>query len=225
MPDDRIEQELREQYPAPSAAATERARAAVADASPEPSTRLNRWRLISAGLAAAVVAVGAIAAWEAFHASAATAPAALHFSKATTRTTYPRCAARTGTGAYDTTLSSSSGRPGSTVTVSGPLPVVNEAGVDVGQTASEVIVYWNLDFKDWGSALTAPLSPSASVAGTPVQLLGTQDVANLCSYHVQVKIPSAPTGTYPIVVLYEGSDTTGVSVASFLPVSYRVTGG
>src|SRR5205807_1836487 len=115
---------------------------------------------------------------------------------------------------YDPTLSSSSGASGSTVTVSGPLPVVDESGTDIGQTATEVVVYWNLDFNSWDSALRSPLSPSAAETGAPVQLLGTQSVANLCSYDVQVKVPPVAPGTYPIVVLYEGSDTSGVSAAS-----------
>src|SRR3954468_24905786 len=66
---EKIEQELREQYPRPSSAATERARAAVMQAArerPRPAhhrsglVRLRRWRpiLIMAGVVIALVAAG-----------------------------------------------------------------------------------------------------------------------------------------------------------------------
>src|SRR5436853_6947191 len=67
MPDrEHIEQELREQYPRPSSAATERARAAVMQAAterPRPAAgflRRRRWRpiLIMAGVVIALVAAG-----------------------------------------------------------------------------------------------------------------------------------------------------------------------
>src|SRR5919204_2166695 len=158
---------------------------------------------MAAGSIAAVVAVGG---------SAPNRPRLLRAPNAavahSTRT-YPDCPARTGAGAYDTTLNSSSGQPRSTVTVSGPLPVVAENGVDVGQTSNEVDVYWNLNFEKWWSALGP--SPLASIAGSAVRFLGKQDVAKLCTYRVQVDIPSVAPGTYPIEVLYHGPDRGGGS--------------
>jgi hypothetical protein len=63
MPDmERVEQELREQYPRPSLAATERARAAVRQAATTESWRTNRWprlrRRAICALASVVVLVG-----------------------------------------------------------------------------------------------------------------------------------------------------------------------
>lgn len=134
-----------------------------------------------------------------------------------------KCPARRGTGAYDTTLRPSSGRSGSTVAVSGPLPVTRKNGTYGGQTSTEVDVYWNLNFDKWWSVLGNSPSPLASVTGTPVQLLGKQAVATLCTYQVRVEIPAVPPGTYPIEVLYEGPASGGPSFASFAPTTFQVT--
>jgi hypothetical protein len=142
-----------------------------------------------------------------------------------TTTPAPDCPARTGTDAYDTTITPRSGPPGSTVTVSGPLPVISEDGTDVGQTASEVDVYWNLDFDKWWSVLGNSPSPLASVAGSPVKFLGSQDVSKLCAYQVQVTVPAVPPGTYPIEVLDQGPDVGGPSFASFAPTDFQVVAG
>jgi len=116
--------------------------------------------------------------------------------------THPKCPARTGTSAYATNVRPASGAPGSTVTVSGPLPVTNENGAYGGQTATQVEAYWNLDHRKWWSVLGASPSPLRSVAGSPVKLLGKQGVAKLCTYEVRVTIPKVARGKYPIEVLY-----------------------
>jgi hypothetical protein len=131
----------------------------------------------------------------------------------------PVCPARSGRHAYETTLSRSSGPQGSVVTVSGHLPVIGEDGSYGGQTAKRVEAYWNLDFVKWFSALTG--SPSPSIAGSPVRLLGRQGVAGSCRYELRVRIPAVEPGKYPIEVLYG----TGKSDASFAPVTFRVTAG
>jgi hypothetical protein len=119
-----------------------------------------------------------------------------------------RCPTPTGTGYYDSTVDPSSGRPGSTATVSGRLP---------GGAATEVVAFWNLDFDHWPSIVSS--SPRAAVRGSPVRLVGTQYVAGRCTYRVRVEIPSAPPGTYPLEALY--GDLRGG--ASFAPVDFRVT--
>jgi len=129
------------------------------------------------------------------------------------------CPRPTGTGYYDTTVRPSSGPPGSTATVSGRLPVMSEGGQDLGQRATEALAYWNLDFDHWTSLASA--RPLSAVAGAPVKLVGTQYVANRCTFHVQVTIPSAQPGTYPLEVL--SGDAQGSS--SFAPVDFRVTSG
>jgi hypothetical protein len=62
-----------------------------------------------------------------------------------------------------------------------------------------------------------------------VRQLGTQDTRDLCEYRFEVTVPSVPTGSYPIEVLYRWqpgySDGSGWGEASFLPVSFRVTAG
>jgi len=105
--------------------------------------------------------------------------------------------------------------------VSGQLPVLAEDGSYAGQTATRVDVYWNLDFERWWSVLGSSPSPAAAVAGSPVEQLGTEDVALLCTYRVEVVVPSVEPGAYPIEVLSGNSEGT----ASFAPVDFRVTNG
>lgn len=234
-----IEGELREQYPRPSAESTGRARAAVAavvrEQAPLRQQQRRRRRLLALAVAAVVVGAGAAAAWVAFQGSAKghrprivrASNVALTVSSTTAVT---NCPARYGAGVYNTGLSPASGPPGSTVTVSGPLPVTSEDGRNVGQTASQVDVYWNLSFDKWWSVLGNSPTPVTSVPVSPVKVLGTQDVAKLCTYQVQVKIPSVPPGTYPIEVLYqapghEAPSGGGTTFASFAPANFQVTGG
>jgi len=125
------------------------------------------------------------------------------------------------TGAYLPKLSSSSGPTGSTVMVSGRLPLFDEAGKYVGPGTPSISAYWNLDLDHWTSILRTPGSPSASVAGTPVDYLGNHHVTGGCEFTMRVRIPSARPGKYPIVFLYRysnGSDTSGA-------VNFRVTAG
>lgn len=155
---------------------------------------------------------------------------AFRSGSASLKTASPNCPARSGAGAYEATLSQSSGPPGSKVTASGYLPVLAENGVKVGQTATGVFAYWNLAFSKWWSVLGRSPSPVASVAGSPVKLLGHQGVAKLCTYHVQVTIPRVAPGTYPIEVLdqapgHESGGGGGTSFASFAPTEFQVTGG
>lgn len=186
--------------------------------------RQRRQRLTILTLSLLVVAAGLLAAVEAGRGNASVGrPIALQ-PPPSSSTTSPKCPVPKGEGVFNTHLSNSSGPAGSTVTVSGTLPVVSEDGNDVGQNSTAVVVYWNLDFDHWPS-ISSP-SPMTAVSGTPVQQLGTQNVANSCTYQVQVTIPSVPAGAYPIEVLYEGPDPSGGwSGASFGPVNYQVTAG
>jgi hypothetical protein len=232
---DKIEQ-LRERYPRPSVDATERARVAVAEAVREqdPLRQPRRRRLLAFAVAAIVVGAGVAAAWVAFQGGAnGHGPRIVRASNValtvSSTTSVTNCPARYGAGVYNTGLSPTSGPPGSTVTVTGPLPVTSEDGSNVGQTATEVDVYWNLNFDNWWSVLGNSPSPSPSVTGSPVKLLGTQDVSKTCTYQVQIKIPSVPQGTYPIEVLYqapghEPPSGDGTTFASFAPTDFQVTG-
>jgi hypothetical protein len=127
------------------------------------------------------------------------------------------CARRTGANAYDTSVRPSSGPPGSTAVVTGRLPVADESGQATGQTATEVVAYWNLDLDDWPSVATS--APVAARPGAPVQFIGTENVAGRCTYRARVTIPSAPPGTYPVDVLYGNVQGS----ASFAPADFRVT--
>jgi hypothetical protein len=129
------------------------------------------------------------------------------------------CPRPTGTGYYDTTVSPASGPVGTTVRVSGRLPVLSESGSYAGQTSTEITAYWNLDFDNWPS-ITSP-QPDAAVAHRPVKLLGLENVAGRCTYRARLTIPAVRPGSYPIEVLF--GDAAGG--ASFAPVDFRVTSG
>ena len=164
-------------------------------------------RVLTLALVVAVVAAGSISA------------------TAHSTTKAPDCPALTGPGVFDTHLSPSSGPAGTTVTVSGALPAQGEDGTAPGPV-TEVFAYWNLDLDEWTSVFTSPV---AVVGGSAVQQLGTQDVANLCSYEFEVTIPSVAEGTYPIEVLYRWQpaypDGSGWGEASFASASFQVTAG
>jgi hypothetical protein len=172
---------------------------------------MRKRRVLTLALVAAVTAAGSISA------------------VAHSTTSAVQCPAVTGPGAYDTQLSPAAGPPGTTVTVSGALPATDEDGRAAGRT-TEVYAYWNLAFgaggTEWTSVYT---SPAPAVAGSPVQRLATQGVAEQCSYRFEVTIPSVPPGAYPIEVLYKSQpgypDGSGWGEASFAPVNFQATTG
>jgi hypothetical protein len=129
------------------------------------------------------------------------------------------CAHPTGTSYYDPKVSPASGPAGTRVHVSGRLPVLREGGRDVGQTATSVVAYWNLDVDHWMSVAAA--HPQAAVAGSPVRLLGAVSVAGACTYRATLTIPAVPAGTYPIEVLSGNAQGS----AGFAPAEFRVTSG
>jgi hypothetical protein len=167
-----------------------------------------------------VVAVASMGALEALHRStpkaSRSANAAATFS---TTATQPLCPVLGPPGDVPS-LSSSSGPAGSTVTISGPLPDSN-GRVYLGPGSPDLTVYWNLNPDDWESVYQSPNSPTASVAGTPVQYLGTQHFTGACNFQMQIQIPSgAAPGTYPIVVLIQDSGW-GTDLD---PMNYQVVG-
>jgi Tol biopolymer transport system component len=107
---------------------------------------------------------------------------------------------------------------GSSVTISGPVPIYGENGsftpYDPGDT---VQFWWNLDPNQWDSAITTG-GPSPAVPGASVQSLGEKSIVNTCSYELTFTVPDVPVGTYPIIGLYMGGD----GVASLTPVSIHV---
>jgi hypothetical protein len=143
----------------------------------------------------------------------------LPHAPAAPRTKAASCARPTGTSYYDPKVSPASGPAGTRVHVSGRLPVLSESGRDVGQTATSVIAYWNLDVDHWTSV--AGPHPRAAVGSSPVRLLGAVSVAGACTYRATLTIPAVPAGTYPIEVLSGNAQGSG----NFAPVEFRVTSG
>jgi hypothetical protein len=196
--------------------------------------RQQRQRLLAVTLSALVLAAGAIAGVEAFSGKTQTAFAGIRSFKAaatySTTATQQECPALSKTpdnpNPYGSVLSTASGPAGSTVTISGHLPVLDEAGSYVGPGNPDISAYWNLDFDHWTSILTSPDSPSASVAESPVEHLGTYHVTGGCDFQMQVTVPSVPPGTYPIVLLYwYGGSGDGSGGSANLPVNFHVTAG
>lgn len=238
MPDENgIEHELREQYPQPSAAATADARAAVT-ALGRP-TRPRRRRFVALALAVTAVAAGAAAAILVVHEGTTKARAGIpSFDVAATYSTTgtqaqgqcPVLYHKTSDGtshSYFPVLSDSAGPAGSTVTISAPLPVLDEAGHYVGPGNPDITAYLNLDFAQWDSVIRSNEAPVPSVAGAPVDDLGTHHVAGGCNFQMQVTIPSVPPGTYPIVFLYRypGTEPNGGSTFDAIPEHFQVTAG
>jgi hypothetical protein len=235
MPDEnRIDDKLRESYPLPSAAATDRARAAVTALARPPSTRRRRFAVFA--LAVAAVGAGAAAAVLAVHGGTPKAHAGIpSFNVAATYSTTGQqppgeCPALyrsspDSPSPFTPALSDSAASAGSTVTASAPLPVLDEAGDYVGPGNPDITAYLNLDFDHWESVLRSNGSPVASVAGTPVDDLGTQHVAGGCNFQMKLMIPSVPTGTYPLVFLYRYPDQNGGWSGDAIPVQFKVTAG
>lgn len=229
----RIEDELRDRYPRPSAAATDRARAAVNALGRQP--RAGRRRFAALALAVTTVTAGAVAAVLAVHGSAPKARAAIpSFDVAATYSTtgaqqgrcpVPKRRTPDGPSPYAPVLSDSAGPSDSTVTASAPLPVVDEAGDYVGPGNPHITAYLNLDFDHWDSVLRSDESPVAASAGVPVEDLGTHRVDGGCTFRMQITIPAVPPGRYPMVFLYRYPDPNGGYGFDAIPVQFQVTAG
>ena len=129
------------------------------------------------------------------------------------------CPPAAGPRHYDPSVAPASGNAGTTAEVAGRLPIASESGRVVGQNATEVVAFWNLDLDHWPSI--ARTSPVRADPSSPVKLLAMQNVANRCTYRLRVTIPRARPGTYPIEVLYGGASGD----AAFDRVDFRVTRG
>ena len=127
-------------------------------------------------------------------------------------------------GAYVPIVAPSAGPPGSSASVSGPIPHDGGKGGGPARPTTEITAWWNLDMSEWWSALTHPDEPTAARQG-PTVYLGQDDVREECDYRVEFTVPDVPAGTYDIVVLNGGPDVGGPSHSALGAVPFRVTAG
>jgi hypothetical protein len=111
---------------------------------------------------------------------------------------------------------------GAEVTVSGPIPVLNEQGEHVGSISDRLQVWWNLDPKKWETALPGQ-TPAPYTPGSPPELLAELAVTGQCAYSVNVTLPQAPPGTYTIIVVDIVDDPENQSSAIFPPATVTLT--
>ncbi len=160
---------------------------------------------------------------------AAAAPASATASSATASasatpvpsdTATPLACPSVGPGGYTPVFSVNSGASGSTVTVSGAVPHLDESGAFVYETDGRIQLWWNVDPDQY--ALLTPGSlkepPPAKPGG--ILLLNEQNVSNLCAFAIDFQVPNVPPGTYPILVLNVGGDSAHLE--GF--VTFEVTG-
>jgi hypothetical protein len=122
--------------------------------------------------------------------------------------------------AYVPAVAPTSGPVGSTATISGEVP--HGEGAEGGGPADPtewVEVWWNLDPSEWPSALPGDPEPVPAGSGAAMKL-GRVDVETSCTYELGFPVPQAPSGRYPIVVLY-GSEA---GASAFEPGWFEVTG-
>jgi hypothetical protein len=112
--------------------------------------------------------------------------------------------------------------PGAEVTVSGPIPVLNEQGEQVGSISDRLQVWWNLDPEKWETALPGQ-TPAPYAPGSPPKLLAELAVAGRCAYSVNVTLPQAPPGTYTIIVVDIVDDPENQSSVIFPPATVTLT--
>jgi hypothetical protein len=108
-------------------------------------------------------------------------------------------------------LSPTTGSPADTVTVSGPLYYLDEAG-NVWVPATEAVqVWWNLDPASWTQAALDAIAISAGQPPTGGNNGGAQMLANYlpngaCSFTESFVVPQVPAGTYPVSIIEAGLD-------------------
>lgn len=127
-------------------------------------------------------------------------------------------------GLYDPEIDPASGPAGSTLTVSGEVPTVNEAGAYTGPSGS-IAVWWNADPARWEDLLADGRLNDLLAGHTPdpgpgdAVFLGMQNVDGTCRYGLDLAVPDAPPDTYDLTVIGVG----GGGAASLGGLRFTVT--
>jgi hypothetical protein len=106
-------------------------------------------------------------------------------------------------GPYGASISATSGSPGGSVTLSGPVPFQLADG-SYARRPGRFVAWWNADPSDWeylASFSTATASPA--IRGSDLIRIG-EDGADACDFSISFTVPDVPPGDYPIVVIHEG---------------------
>jgi hypothetical protein len=118
-------------------------------------------------------------------------------------------------GGYGASANPSSGAPGDSVTVEGPMPFRHEDGSYDTSGETTMVAWWNASPNDWEH-----LSPSSSVSPSPagpgpIVRLG-EGGTGACSLAIDFSVPDVPPGDYPIVVLQEAGSRGSTIEASLV---------
>jgi hypothetical protein len=122
---------------------------------------------------------------------------------------------------YTPSLTPARGSPGTTVLLTGVLPVRNEAGkIVLSQQTEKLEAWWNLEPRRWVSAVAENRTPAPARPGAVAQV-STVTVPRPapCRYSIPFTVPKAPEGRYPVELLYFG----GGSAARSRPAIFTVT--
>lgn len=119
---------------------------------------------------------------------------------------------------FEATLSADAGTPGTQVTVTGPMPLFDQAGRY--EPTTDIEVWWNVDPATW-EYLTpgSQIEPSPGVPGD-IEMLGMSSVDE-CSFAIDVVVPDVDAGTYPIVLI--GVDPEQESATIYGSMDFSVT--
>ncbi len=112
-------------------------------------------------------------------------------------------------GVYGPTMTPSAGPAGSTVTITGRVPLYGEDGAFREPTGT-LQVWWNvLDQGDaWLALLPGGDSPSPALPGY-VSLVAEIPIPDACTYEVKFTVPDVGPGSYPLTLL--SSDATSAT--------------
>lgn len=118
---------------------------------------------------------------------------------------------------YRPTLRPHGGPAGTKAAISGAIPMYGENGRYEHVPATDLTAWWNLKPGRWVTALGS--SPSPSRPGR-VRVVGHEVVKASCDFEMTFMVPAARPGTYPLVVLYSG---TNGSTARYPATHFKVT--
>ena len=112
-------------------------------------------------------------------------------------------------GVYGPTMTPSAGPAGSTVTITGRVPMYGEDGAFQEPTGT-LQVWWNvLDQGDsWLALLPGGDSPSPALPGY-VSLVAEIQIPDACTYEATFTVPDVGPGSYPLTLL--SSDATSAT--------------
>jgi hypothetical protein len=103
---------------------------------------------------------------------------------------------------------------GTTVVVRGALPSRDEAGRRSRNAIAQLSGWWNLDPRNWPTALTSPVAAHGGDVVHVLDIIG--DGRRHCRYRMSFVVPHAEPASYPLVILYsQGGGTAALPASRF----------